>query len=340
MRAEENGLQQLFEFNKSITEQEIRKESEGMKREEVEFHSPMSDYVLKTILVVGSKEAKKCIYDILSYVLKTDFEGYELSFNEILKISYGSIANKMDLHFVSEDHKSHVLVEMNPRDLEAIQNRNLSYLLKMGGEFYSYLKGNLEEKYKIPINVKLVNLNNYVDDKYQDTLTLNYQDFITTPNLLSKSIDIYNLYLPNYEKMMYTDINEDVKKTIAMLHASSYEEMEEYAQDSLGRMSLYSIFKKLGRDVKFMVFRLEGEELEAFNASVRSELEDKAREKGLAEGRAKGREEGRTEGRAEGIEQNKEENARKMIQKGYPLKDIEEITGISSKILESWIAKQ
>ncbi|MBR1749136.1 MAG: hypothetical protein IJ743_05025, partial [Bacilli bacterium] len=48
MRAEENGLQQLFEFNKSITEQEIRKEYAGMKREEVEFHSPMSDYVLKT----------------------------------------------------------------------------------------------------------------------------------------------------------------------------------------------------------------------------------------------------------------------------------------------------
>ena len=124
MIAEENGLQQILEFNKNITAQEIRKEYEGMKSEEVEFHSPMSDYVLKTILLIGSKEAKKCIYDVLSYVLKMNFEGYELSFNEIPKISYGSIANKMDLHFVSEDHSSHVLVEINPRDLESCFSRD------------------------------------------------------------------------------------------------------------------------------------------------------------------------------------------------------------------------
>ena len=206
----------------------------------------------------------------------------------------------------------------------------------MGGEFYSYLKGNLEEKYKIPINVKLVNLNNFIDEQYQDTLTLNYQDFIATPNLLNKSIDIYNLYLPNYEKMVYTNVNEDVKKTIAMLHANSYEEMEKFVQDSLGRMSLYSIFKKLGRDVKFMVFRLEGEELEAFNASVRSELEDKAREKGLAEGRAKGREEGRAEGRAEGIEQTQEETARRMLQDKMSPEDIAKYTGLSIEQIKNW----
>ena len=345
MIAEKNGLQQIFEFNKSITEQEIRKEFEDMKGEEVEFHSLMSDYVLKTILLIGSKEAKKCIYDVFSYVLKSDFTGYDLSFNEIPKISYGSIANKMDLHFVNEDHTSHVLVEINPRDLETVKNRNLSYLLKMGGEFYSYLKGNLEERYKIPINVKLLNINDYIDENYQDTLTLNYQDSISSSNLLNKSVDIYNLYLPNYEKMVYTEDNEDVKKTIAMMHARSYKEMEELAENSLERMSLYSIFKKLGRDVKFMVFRLEGEELEAFNASVRSELEDKAREKGRKEGFEEGKEEGIEQGRNEGIEQgieqgvlqNREDNARKMIEKEYPLEDIEEITGISKTQLEEWM---
>ena len=113
--------------------------------------------------------------------------------------------------------------------------------------------------------------------------------------------------------MVYTEDNEDVKKTIAMMHARSYKEMEELAENSLERMSLYSIFKKLGRDVKFMVFRLEGEELEAFNASVRSELEDKAREKGRKEGFEEGKEEGIEQGRNEGIEQGIEQGIEKGL---------------------------
>ena len=63
------------------------------------------------------------------------------------------------------------------------------------------------------------------------------------------------------------------------------------------------------------------------------------REKGRAEGLEEGRKEGRTEGREEGIivgrEKGKTEerlaNARKMKQKGYPLADIAEITGLSEK---------
>ncbi|MBR1818488.1 MAG: hypothetical protein IJ772_06570, partial [Bacilli bacterium] len=81
----------------------------------------------------------------------------------------------------------------------------------------------------------------------------------------------------------------------------------------------------LGRDVKFMVFRLEGEELEAFNASVRSELEDKAREKGLAEGR----EEGRVEGIELGMSQTQEETAKRMLQDKMPLENIAKYTGLS-----------
>ena len=52
--------------------------------------------------------------------------------------------------------------------------------------------------------------------------------------------------------------------------------------------------------------------------------------KGLAQGRA----EGRAEGFAEGEAKANRENARRMKTKGYPLKDIAEVTGLSPEEVE------
>ena len=50
---------------------------------------------------------------------------------------------------------------------------------------------------------------------------------------------------------------------------------------------------------------------------------------GRAEGLAKGRIEGRTEGRTEGRNIERLSHARKMLDKGYPIEDIVEITGLT-----------
>ena len=50
---------------------------------------------------------------------------------------------------------------------------------------------------------------------------------------------------------------------------------------------------------------------------------------GRAEGLAKGRIEGRTEGRTEGRNMERLSHARKMLDKGYPIEDIVEITGLT-----------
>ena len=61
--------------------------------------------------------------------------------------------------------------------------------------------------------------------------------------------------------------------------------------------------------------------------SIMQTAENKSRAKGLAEGRA--------EGRAEGAEAKNKENARKMKQKGYPVNEISDITGLSIEEIES-----
>ena len=53
---------------------------------------------------------------------------------------------------------------------------------------------------------------------------------------------------------------------------------------------------------------------------------DKAREEGLGKGRVEGKQEGRLEGKLE--------SARLMKNKGYPISDILEITGLSEKVLK------
>ena len=58
------------------------------------------------------------------------------------------------------------------------------------------------------------------------------------------------------------------------------------------------------------------------------------RKEGRAEGRAEGLAEGRAEGRAEGEIITKMGNARKMKEKGYPIADIAEITGLSIEEIE------
>ena len=58
---------------------------------------------------------------------------------------------------------------------------------------------------------------------------------------------------------------------------------------------------------------------------------NEGREEGLEEGRKKGLE----EGRQEGLEEGRKENALRMKQKGYPLEDIAEITGLSVEIVKN-----
>lgn len=59
-----------------------------------------------------------------------------------------------------------------------------------------------------------------------------------------------------------------------------------------------------------------------------------ARGEGHLEGLAEGRMEGRMEGRAEGRMEERLQNAQKMKEKGFPITDIAEITGLSTEELE------
>ena len=106
----------------------------------------MNDFVLKTFCLVGSSSVKKGIMDIFSYVLEKDLENYTMIDNELAKANFKSIANKTDLHFVNSQKTHHINVEINQFKLETTEQKNRSYIFKIGGEFYTYLEK--EDLYK------------------------------------------------------------------------------------------------------------------------------------------------------------------------------------------------
>jgi len=56
---------------------------------------------------------------------------------------------------------------------------------------------------------------------------------------------------------------------------------------------------------------------------------------GIKEGINKGKEEGKQEGKEEGIQENKEEIARKLLNKNMPLKEISEITELTTEEIKN-----
>ncbi|MBQ8520505.1 MAG: Rpn family recombination-promoting nuclease/putative transposase [Bacteroides sp.] len=74
--------------------------------------------------------------------------------------------------------------------------------------------------------------------------------------------------------------------------------------------------------------------IESAKKKAAAEAREEAHEIGLAIGRKEGLAEGRAEGRAEGEAKAQLANARKMKEKGYPIADITDITGLSPEEIE------
>lgn len=303
------------------------------KKERVRFVSPSSDFVIKTIIALGDSRAKQCIFDVLSYVLDKPFVGYELVYNEDGKLNLDFVANRMDLHFLSKEMEEHIILEINAKRTDTYIRKNMSELYKVAGNYYGY---NNREIYKRDIQVRLINLNNFHHLKGKYPIEMRYE----TSSITNEEFDfikVYDLFLPYFSKVCYHENVKDVFKTIAMIQATSYKEMEELASDSIKRKALYNMVKKMGENPLYM----ELYDREAFRKAEMEELSEKAKvegfnsgkEQGYAEGVSQGIEHGIEHGIEQGIEQGiiqaQEDIAKKMILKGYSPEEINEIVDLS-----------
>ena len=153
-----------------------------------------------------------------------------------------------------------------------------------------------------------------VSARYVSPITGEVYDFIR----------VYDIFLPYFGEICYAKDRKDVEKTLAMLHAKSYDEMEKLASDSIKRKALYNMIKKMAQDPRYM---------ELYDRKAFAEAEKKELLEGIECARKEALEQGHKEGLEKGIEQGisqaNEENAKRMLKETKDYSFISRVTGLS-----------
>ncbi len=281
------------------------------------FLSPMQDMVFKALWINGGPDVREYLNRIISYVVGFDIKDFDITSNELPITNKDSIANKVDILLESKDKLHKINIELNPINKKTTSNKNISYLFKIAGEFYS---GKGDEKYNYDIHVEQVNLNGFYHEM-KDIAIADYKLYDVKNNLENKSIKIHDIFLPRIKELCYD--NNEIYLDCAMFMCSSFKEMEKYIRGNKERKSVMETLEHFVLNKNLPTYDY-GEYLECLHKEVARD----ARAEGLAEGKA----EGLAEGHAAGMEDGKIDSALKMINSGMSVEEV-------SKILELDIKK-
>lgn len=308
-------------------------------KEEV-FVSPLIDIVFKTMWLRADDDLKAYFNRVLTWALRRDFNRFTIGPNETGITDVTNIANKVDVLLIQDDIK--VDVELNNAEsnssISSIMNKSLVYLSYYITTYYDNDKDN---KYKKPIKVEQINLNNFHCPEGYQIERLDYKFTDTTNEISFEGIEYHHIYLPRMKEICYSNTKvNDIYKDYAMLLCKSYEEMESLAGSDPARLAFIKMLKMLGRDGK-MIDALRRREDELL--IEKREAHEKGLKEGKEEGKEQGIQEGIQEGLQEGIQEGIEQNKRKMIismkANDISIEKIAKIAEISvddvNKILES-----
>jgi len=270
---------------------------------EVKFVSPMSDCVLKTICFVGNEFVKNIMFQLFGYLLQVNLSDYELTMNYLPVMTLESIQNECDIRFIRKDKKSHILVEINQfKRGELTRNKNHSEAYKLAGETYSHTKEC--DVYTYPIDVKLLNLNNYHCEFNKDISDLSFRLMDKESKIELMEFRIYHFYLPKYKKMCYDGTIKEEERFLGILNAKNYEELRYLIKDSIEGKAFYIMLRELGENPMFMKLYNK----EAYEENVKIYLKEEALRDGRMEGLKLGRKEGRKENSIEIAKKMRKEN--------------------------------
>ena len=101
------------------------------------FVSLMQDKVFKTLWTRGNYDTKVFFDRIVSYIVGYSILDFNLSTNELPIKNERSITNRADILLESKDKLKKVNIELNPINKKTTENKNISYLFKIAGEFYA-----------------------------------------------------------------------------------------------------------------------------------------------------------------------------------------------------------
>ncbi len=186
------------------------------------FYSIFKDTTFKYLWNCDNFKVREFYNRIIGKRLGIDIRNFILGPEELLIDHRLAIHNRVDIVLFDKTNYGNnqmrdvsiiVNIEANSNKyyLDFIENKNLTYLLKLAGNFYTYnKKSNL---YRKNINVQQFNLNNYVNPNCKDCTSL-VRDISTKDMQNGNSKNIvrsYDLYLLKFKEIEYTKLTEEEK---------------------------------------------------------------------------------------------------------------------------------
>lgn len=268
----------------------------------LKFISLISDTTFKYLF--KNPETKKWLIDIVLNKCGIDLTNYKIYDNED---NTGSLVKDYKMDLVFNKDNDYVIIECNrfPSKFSNIKARQ--YLYRKAS--FGFDKG---DNYLNPPRVKLIMFNNYQNDKIKNANILNYTLNDKTYNLTLDDIEIFEIYLPNYHKMCYDNL-EVIDKRLWLFGIKTINEAKSVIDTD--NQIIIKELERLAMNNKF----IDEYDYENVQKKLLNSLKI----------------EGYQDGVNDGSKKEKQEIAKRLLSKNFTIEEISDITELSISEIEN-----
>lgn len=268
----------------------------------LKFISLISDTTFKYLF--KNPETKKWLIDIVLNKCGIDLTNYKIYDNED---NTGSLVKDYKMDLVFNKDNDYVIIECNrfPSKFSNIKARQ--YLYRKAS--FGFDKG---DNYLNPPRVKLIMFNNYQNDKIKNANILNYTLNDKTYNLTLDDIEIFEIYLPNYHKMCYDNL-EVIDKKLWLFGIKTINEAKSVIDTD--NQIIIKELERLAMNNKF----IDEYDYENVQKKLLNSLKI----------------EGYQDGVNDGSKKEKQEIAKRLLSKNFTIEEISDITELSISEIEN-----
>ncbi len=266
----------------------------------LKFISLISDTTIKYLF--KNTETKKWLIEIILNKCGIDLTDYKIYDNED---NTGSLVKDYKMDLVFNKGNDYVIIECNRFTSKFSNIKARQYLYRKAS--FGFDKG---DNYLNTPRVKLIMFNNYQNDKIKNAKILNYTLNDKTYNLTLDDIEIFEIYLPNYHKMCYDNL-EVIDKRLWLFGINNFIELKSII-DSDNQIIIKEL-ERLSMNNKFTD--------EYDHENVQKKL--------LNSLKIEGYQDGVDDGIKKGKKENKLEIAKKLLSRNFTMEEISDITELS-----------
>ena len=231
-------------------------------------------------------------------------------------------------------------IEYNSIFDEEVKKRNYAYLSSIYSNILKKTK-----KYKTMPKIIQINICSSVSEDYDnDNYMLLGKKY---NNILVDNVNFIVINVAKYKKILYTNNEKLIKKyAYIIMFDCNKKELEILSKYDDFVKEVYKMLDEYNSEENMFSFLTDEESRKILMENILEGEKERAREKGLTEGLTEGQkiglELGINEGKAIGISEGKEigkkenklEIAKKMLEKKFSFKEIEELTGLNQSSLK------